>query len=318
MRLYRYKLKPLASWRTPWQADTLGGMLCWACARMGDLATLREEILGPALDGNPPFVISDACPGDFLPVPAAARLLDWPAQEARRLAHAAWMPAEALAKFQKTASLEPSDLPDADPLERFSTLHNTISRTTGTTTLEGSLFSLEETSLERRFDHLTVYARVADGFLDTLTLLFWELAARGYGADASTGRGHFEVLGDPEPADHLDPQPDGLDGIVVLSTFQPGPRDPTDGLWEPFVKYGKLGPGFGLENVFKRPMVLFRPGACFRCSEPREFLGRAIPAPELLSPDTVAALAERGVSPVHLAFGLAVPCRLDNIEGESQ
>jgi len=317
MRLYRFKLQPLAPWRTRWQADTLAGMLCWACARTGDLATLRDEILGPALQGQPPFVLSDACPGDFLPLPAAARLLDWPPHEARRLAHSHWIPQPAFQKFQKTACLEPSDIRDTEPIKTSSSLHNTISRITGTTGPEGSLFHLDDYHLAKGIGHLTIYARVRADFLDTLTILLEELSARGFGADTSAGRGQFRLLGGPEPADHLDAA-NGADGLVVLSTFQPGPQDPTDGFWQPFVKYGKLSPDFGLENVFKRPIVLFRPGACFRTDQPPPFLGRAIPPRELLSTHTVAALADRGVRPVHLAFGLAVPCRLGNIEGGNQ
>ena len=317
MRLYRYKIEPRSPWRTPWQADTLAGMLCCACARTGDTHTLLSQILEPALDGHPPFVLSDACPGDMLPIPVAARLLDWPPRDARRLRRTRWLPAAAFHKFQKTATLEPGDIHRGEPIPRHPTTHNTISRLTGTTGPEGSLFHLDDYHLAKGIDHLTIYARVRPDFLDTLTILFEELSARGFGADTSAGRGQFRLLGGPEPADHLDAA-NGADGLVVLSTFQPAPHDPTQGYWDPFVKYGKLGPDFGLENVFKRPTVLFRPGACFRSAELRPFLGRAIPATELLAPDVVAALAERGIRPVHLAFGLAVPCKIPTFEGDQR
>jgi hypothetical protein len=94
---------------------------------------------------------------------------------------------------------------------------------------------------------------------------------------------------------------------VVLSTFQPAATDPTDGAWEAFTKYGKLGPDFGLENVFKRPMILFRPGACFRSLPARGWMGRAIPMKELLAEDIVGHLNGRGAAVVHWAFGLCVP-----------
>jgi CRISPR-associated protein Csm4 len=78
--------------------------------------------------------------------------------------------------------------------------------------------------------------------------------------------------------------------VIVLSTFQPGPDDPTRGAWQAFAKYGKLGPDFGLDNVFKRPMILFRPGACFFVESPRTFLGRAIGMPEILSKEIETSL----------------------------
>ena len=110
---------------------------------------------------------------------------------------------------------------------------------------------------------MTVYARVEAGFAELFWRLVQELAHWGFGSDRSAGKGQFRLDSQLEPANDLD-APAEADGCVVLSTFQPAATDPTDGAWEAFTKYGKLGPDFGLENVFKRPMIVFRPGACFR------------------------------------------------------
>src|SRR5207248_9285065 len=80
MNLSRFRLVPESPWRTPWQSDTLAGLLCWMCARTEGDAVLRRQIIEPALEGRPPFVLSDAFPGDWLPLPAAIRLLDSPVQ----------------------------------------------------------------------------------------------------------------------------------------------------------------------------------------------------------------------------------------------
>lgn len=311
MRLYRIKLRPLSPWRTPWQADTLSGLLCCACARVSGGDVLRAEILEPALADRPPFVLSDAFPGDLLPLPTAARLADWPPADRARLKRARWLDPLAFATFQCTGSLAPGNLQDFQPVKEATSTHNTLDRISDATGPPGSLFSRREWLLARNFDHVSLYARVADGFLDPLVALLRALASTGFGADVSTGRGQFDLLGDPEPQDHLDAPPDGANGLIALSTFQPAPDDPADGLWEPIVKFGKLGPDFGIENVFKRPLILFRPGASFRSTAPRDFLGRAIPSTELLAPDTCHALAQRGIHPVHFAFGLTVPARLN-------
>ena len=78
MPLYRFPLIPESAWRTPWQSDTLAGMICGAVAQLEGGEALRRKIIDPALAGRPPFVLSDAFPGDWLPVPAFTRLLDWP------------------------------------------------------------------------------------------------------------------------------------------------------------------------------------------------------------------------------------------------
>lgn len=95
---------------------------------------------------------------------------------------------------------------------------------------------------------------------------------------------------------------------MTWSTFQPGVDDPTEGVWETFTKFGKLGPDFGTENVFKRPLVMLRPGACF--SPPvnsASVVGRAIPMTELLAQAEVNAFSNQSYTIIHYAFGLAVP-----------
>ncbi|MGO9597043.1 MAG: hypothetical protein ACLP7Q_03385 [Isosphaeraceae bacterium] len=144
-----------------------------------------------------------------------------------------------------------------------------------------------------------------------LELLFWraihELATDGFGADRSAGKGQFHVEGEPEPADFLD-RVEVPNGLLVLSTFQPDAGDPTDGAWDAFTKYGKLGPEFGLENVFKRPLVLRKPGACFLLPKARPWLGRAVAVPsgpcrpESRSPPAEPGqLAEQGPGVDHLS-----------------
>ena len=133
-----------------------------------------------------------------------------------------------------------------------------------------------------------------------------ELSYTGYGADVSIGRGHFSI--DPEGLEvvpELDTVPEA-NAMIVLSTFQPDTIDPIDGYWETFTKYGKIGPDFGLENVFKRPLIMFHSGACFK-GEPRSHIGRCIPMTELLSPETCQQLKANNAAIVHLAFGLTLP-----------
>ena len=128
------------------------------------------------------------------------------------------------------------------------------------------------------------------------------------GASAPTvrlARGNFASKGSWSLPNALD-GPADAGGCVVLSTFQPAADDPTDGAWDAFTKYGKLGPDFGLENVFKCPMILLRP-ALLPAADPAGMAGAAIPMRELLAPDAAKALEGRGAAVVHWAFGLCVP-----------
>ena len=306
MKLYRFRIIPESAWRTPWQSDTLSGMLCGTIAGLEGNDALRKKVIEPALAGRPPFVVSDAFPGDWLPVPASLRLLDCPPEQRKDVKRCRWLARESFEAMQRGQPLSIQDLIRESGFHEFTHLHNTIGRASNTTSDGGDLFSREETLLAEDQKHLTVYVRIAYDF----RALFWNavcgLAFGGYGADRSTGKGQFRIDGELEPADHFD-NIDQANGLQVLSTFQPGPTDPTDGAWDAFTKYGKLGPEFGLDNIFKRPLILFKPGASFRTPTTRPWVGRAIRMRDLLSPDTSDTLHSRGIEVVHYAFGLALP-----------
>lgn len=221
---------------------------------------MRQQLIDPALAGQPPFVLSDAFPGDRLPLPAAVRTLDVPAELRKPLKRARWLLRESFRQLQAGSVPGTGEmLRDAGVLE-YTQLRNTISRASQTTDTDGGLFPTEESVLKKGIRHLTVYARVVPEFVEPLGRLIKELADWGFGSDRTAGKGQFRLDGGLEAVPELD-EPVDADGCVVLSTFQPAGGDPTDGAWEAFTKYGKLGPDFGLENVFKRPIIVLLPGA---------------------------------------------------------
>lgn len=307
MNLYRFRLIPESPWLTPWQADTLSGMLCWAYARRHGGETLRREVLDPAMSGRPRFVLSDAFPGDWLPIPSILRLVDWPADQRKKVKRAIWLQPDSFMRVQRGRQITTEEMISTGGTHPYTQLRNSIGRE-GNAGSDGSgLFPKEERVLERGISCLTVYARIEPDFASEFEELVKELAVSGFGADVSAGKGQFRLASGFESADWLADPAVQTEGVVTLSTFQPGADDPTEGCWDAFTKYGKLGPDFGLENVFKRPLVLLRPGACFRTSGSRRWLGRAIAMHELLSSDTVDELHRKDAMVCHLAFGLCVP-----------
>lgn len=316
MKLYRLKILPRSPWRTPWHADTLYGMLCVTLARHAGMETLQKTILEPALAGQPPFVLSDAFPGDLLPIPVSLRLRNWPANVRKKIKKARWLTPVAFRAAQAGEEIAGEDMLPDTALSSHVRPHVTPARTSdesGEGTLrwerEEVLMGVSPGSSE---NVLSIYVRAQEDRQALVLSLFQLLSATGYGADASIGQGQFEVVSALEPVDWLDAQ-SALSGIVSLSTFQPEAHDPTEGCWELLVKYGKLGPDFGINNVFKRPLVLFRAGACFAHASGRKFLGRALEAGEFLEDEVCRNLSERAIAPVHIAFGLAVPFAMENV-----
>ena len=276
------------------------------CARTEGDTVLRQQIIEPALAGRPPFVLSDAFPRDWLPLPAAVRLLDAPSEQRKTVKRAKWISLESFVRLQHGEVPTLSDLIRDTGIHEYTQLRNTIGRSANTTTDGGGLFPTQESVLDKDTNCLTVYAHIEPGFVEPFWALVQELAHWGFGSDRSAGKGQFRLESKLEPAEELNGSSDA-DASVVLSTFQPAAGDPSDGAWEAFTKYGKLGPDFGLENVFKRPMIVFRPGACFRGQTNRGWIGRAVPMQELLGEDVVRHLSNADTSVVHWAFGLSVP-----------
>lgn len=320
-QLYRVRIRPRGPWRTPWQADTLAGLLCWMCVRLEGESVLCQEIIDPMLAGDPPFVFSDAFPGDLLPIPLAVRLADWPAELRKAVKRAAWLRPEAFARACSGEMMNAGDLLVEAPIVEHDQTRNTLDRLNDTTGMEGSLFTLPEFRLNHGSsaldgaEELSIYIRAKAQARDLLLDLFEELAAVGFGADASVGKGAFDF---PTGVPELEPIDFGVvngstepNAMVVLSTFQPGSRDPAWGLWESFVKFGKLGPGLAGDVFEKRPLILLRPGACFLAAgKVPAFLGRAIPMEDLLEPEVVRTLHEREVEVIHPAFGLVIPAMM--------
>lgn len=325
MILYRLKLRPRSPWRTPWQADTLTGMLLATCARTHGSNVLRDRLIEPMLDGSPPFILSDACPGNLMPVPLWLRLAEWPEDvDRKQLKRVRWLSADAF-KDARAGTRPSFDQFAAD--EQFFLdhvhQHNTLSRLSDTTgeaesgfapfTRPETLLLCTDPSEDQHAGFLSVYFRILDPTGDAGNLLLdlmHELALTGFGADTATGRGQFDIIDDPQPVPEFDAPLENANAVICLSTFQPGTNDPTDGLWEAFPKFGKLGPDLNVADVRKNPLIMFRPGACFRTDAAPPFLGRAVPMQELLPEQTANELQQRDMNIIHPAFGLCIPANI--------
>lgn len=317
--LQALKILPRSPWRTPWHADTLAGALLATCARVYGPKILRDRLIDPMLAGQPPFVLSDAFPGDLLPMPVHLRLAPWSNDADRKtVKRARYLAPEqfAIARAAEVPSID-SLLPEDAVLAYHARNHNTLSRATDTSFSSeegGGIYQRAETTLLAAHPdaHLTLYFRAASHHAaDLLLELLHQLSLTGFGADTSTGRGQFDLPNDPAPATELDAPPAVANAVISLSTFQPAPDDPADGYWDAFPKFGKLGPELSslAGEHRKNTLILLRPGGVFRGSA-RTHLGHAIPMRDLLPQFAIAALAQHGINIIHPAFGLTIPLTL--------
>jgi len=296
VKTYRIRLKTKGPFITEWQSDTLFGSLCWAL-RYSEGEKALKDFLDPFKEGNPTFILSNGFPGEFLPAPIHLdEIFSADEKGRRKVKEVRWLsPGE----FRLALAGEKFELDEParrEPYKPLGILHARVSRTSGTTGEEGSLYELS--GLVPRDGKISIYARVADGFEGLLSKLFDLLSRSGFGKKKSSGAGAFSVEGTIEPFDDFG-YPEGANAWVNLSNYVPRSDDPTEGYYRVFVKYGKLGEEYALAgNPFKRPLIMIEPGAVFRSDNPRQWYGRLVEGVAPAYPEVVQS-----------GFAFAVPAR---------
>jgi len=297
MRISRLRILPTSLQLTRWQADTLFGTLCWAL-RHRDGEGKLEQFLEPFLAGDPPFLLSDGMPADYLPLPFHVRLMQSEKSFDKDTYHKlkALKKVRYLAKteFEKACRGEPVEVEADELFAAASQLHACINRATGTTTggdeeTGASLFELHGWVPGPGSTGISVYIADRTGrAIDLVVELMRDVELSGFGKKKSSGMGAFRIEGDPvewEP-----PSTNGkANGFVSLSGFVPARNDPTSGFWQILVKHGKLGEEYAVGgDPFKYPWIVLEPGSSFVTREPPgEVYGRMLRGISRKYPDVV-------------------------------
>lgn len=273
MKTYRLRLRPTSPWATPWHADSLFGALAWRCVE-----AYGEEVLGKWIAGfragAPPFLLSDALPGDWFPAPLG------PAYQTRLGGKAkppVWVNATDFGlMLQNLTYRAPASLSGGEKSVHADRRHASLGRGTDRTDAGGTLFEVEQQILsEDSGGYFSLYLRAeAPATLDALVRL---LSVTGFGRKSSTGLGAFEVEDEAKGCEWLDGY-EGATGFVSLSHFVPRDSDPTRGAWRTHVSYPKYH-GSAVKHPFKGRLVQLTPGSCFYTgAAPRPWYGRAVSA----------------------------------------
>lgn len=183
--------------------------------------------------------------------------------------------------------------------------HNTINRLTNMTLSEGGLFFTKDqyVSPDNPVDfHLLVASNTYSS--DEIVSLFENALSGGYGRDKSTGKGKIKV---GQAKSFKMPSVKEPNTVLLLGPSAPAKEDPTDGYWQIFTRYGKLGgdwatgPGpTGNHNPFKRPLTMLKSGSVLFTDSPRLYYGRLI--------DNVHA---EFAQVKHYGLSIAMPMRCD-------
>lgn len=300
MALYRYRITPQSAFATPMRSDTLYGHLLWAAAMLDGEGKVRELIDAFAGE-SPPFVLSSALSAGQLPRPALpgisrarfkAQFGDtgslfealqrykvfrkqgtWSLESWRRLHEQLSQEAlfiDWLAQRQAASKGEKVQVRQNEAVTCHQP-HVTIDRQSGSVLEQGGLF-FSQATWYRPGTILDLYVRTAE--VAEFERLFNHLAAAGFGADRSTGKGQFTYERDWA----FDASPfEGhgshrLSLSVCAATDLPGFK----GYWMSMVKHGRAWSGFGEPNPFKKPFFAFSEGSVFRSMPASGYLLRQI------------------------------------------
>jgi len=258
---YRLRLAPGSRFGTPLLADSLFGALCWEVVRRQgepDLLKMLERFR----KGDPPFIISNAFPGDLLPRPLV--LAEAPGKKS------AWVTNEEFIAIREgRAAFHPQETPEA--LSEIRELH-----ACGNQVFETHDWTWSPEWAKDGPGYFSIYARVSPEWVQPLKKLLQSMGANGFGQRRGTGRGQFTMDTAPEACPWLDPMP-FESGFVSLSNFVPQETDPARGRWSLRVKYPKSSGGSG--HTLKGRLLQLEAGSCFQCpGRPRRWYGGMIPA----------------------------------------
>ncbi len=293
---------------TPPKGDTLFGQMCWALRHALGEAELVRLLDGYAA-GQPFAVLSDLLPAACWPRPTlpvwAFELAD--SADRKLLKRRRWIPRAVFDQPLPTWLAATAD--DApEPLHRETTMrsHNSLHRVLGTT--HGDAFAPFQAPVReviRDHDGQPLPAELVAVFdtqrLDAVKLIaaLAHVGQFGFGRDASTGLGKFDVQG--HELLKL-PAQDGADAWLTLA-----PCAPQGGDWieprcsyAPFTRFGRHGDlAVHGGNPFKAPVLLADTGAILvpRRIQPREFVGRGLGGDGSLS-KRIPGTVQQGYAPV--------------------
>ena len=280
MSLNKYRLHPISPFVSPVQSDTFAGQLLCAAGEIHGTQKL-SELIDLFRREQPPFNISSPFPMDCLPMPFLPGLsrqrvsemlvtrknkdLSNFLVELKKFKKKGWLNLKAFERLRNGLSLEAlfvdwmgnmDDYPDERQISGFQP-HNSIDRRSNTV-LEGGLYFNPVTAYESGFG-FDIYAEVEDrSFFESC---LDHVSKSGYGADSSTGKGAFIW----HKVDEFDAGAFLGQGTHKLLLSHAAAMDMSgfSGYYKLMTKYGKVWPGFGESNPFKKPFALFKPGSVF-------------------------------------------------------
>jgi CRISPR-associated protein Csm4 len=299
--LYRYKATPKSAFVTSLMSDTLFGHFCWAILYREGESFLSDFLESYGNENPAPVLFSSAfisgyLPRPVFPSPSRDRInafilknfgeekkkyfegISW-VKRTNKLRHIMlnqWMSLKNDYSEERLfeSLIQQEGMDELKVSEIEVTTSNMISRESGTVSQEGGLFQREKTWYYKDVK-LDIYVEINDKEANDIVnwFLIDHLPENGFGADKSVGLGSLLIDRD----DTFDPDQFAVadaNACLCLSMTSFPEMESFDVYYRLTTKFGKLGGTFafssptgGNPKPFKKPILMYEPGAVFFCNE---------------------------------------------------
>lgn len=333
MKTYCITIEPGSPFGTPLKGDTLFGQFCWQAAYDPALLSLSFDQAVAQYPQQPFAVFSSAYPalpsGGFAlkrpdaPLDLLFNLSGKSKAEIiggrKTLKKQKWLVCDkpnALADLRQCRYLDDQGLAEAaglDP-ERFQAVstvaetgHNSISRLTNTTGGDGFAPFTQNSTFYAPGCRLVLLVEVDEAILssDNLVTGLTRIGQSGFGRDASTGQGKFNVI-DCQEINLAGFGSERPNALYTLAPSVPQPELYADALFTPFTRFGRHGDRLATSGKpFKNPVIMADEGAVLFPHS----MAEAVKLPYLGS--TVTGVSKIQPTAVTQGYSLYIPVRLE-------
>lgn len=260
MELLTIKIKPLSTFATIPKGDTLFGQI------LSYLFLKNDKTFADYLYEEPKLIVSDMMPFGYVYKPHLP--LDCFANGSHEVDKKELRRRE----FITIENLQNGNLHLCEKVDfqtKNSVVKNSINRTTFTT--DGADFAPygnQEIAYSRE---LWMFVLVDEQIKDKILQTIQDIGKFGFGKEANTGKGNFEIKVIQTPIKELKTgyymslSPTILDGQSFKNSW-----------YEPFTRFGKFGLHHAYENAFKKPVLMANSGAVISSDKPLRYFGKAI------------------------------------------
>lgn len=289
--IYLWKIKPLSSYMTPWQSDTIYGHLLWGATLMyGEDET--NKLIEEFKNLNSPFIVSDGFIDGELPMIEKGQVKREDTEEFSKIYGKNIV--ETVKKLKEINKIKNIDI---DTFNKFRdgyskkefikdtlslenslggkkstatnlVMHNIINRLSGGTGDNG-IFSQKEMFVD---GEIHIFIKIRKDFdIKKMDNLLKFIEDNGYGKKSSSGKGAIKRISF-EKFDGFK-EVKNPNAFVTLSNYIPKEYDYTDVIYSsPLTKRGKIGNIDGnLDFPFKKPFVCFSAGSLFKKGDNNKF-----------------------------------------------